>query len=150
MNFTSFKRYLEDINVSEITQKRIEEIYDSIRQLYETVEIEDIFVCDFNNNGNKEFTSLWFFTNNQIIECKNFMTKEDFDLTGLKKNVIYFNLKKANFDKWDAPEDNSSINIDILFNSGKLSGNLNSSGKNCKYAVDIAKKYFLPNMICTI
>lgn len=147
MDISRFNDYFSDIALSGIMKTRIQDLCNSIESLYCGIEFMDIFLCDIINNGSKEYTSLWLFNENHIVECKNFMYQDDLDLTGINKNVLYFNVRKSNYDNWDNPGINSNVAIDIVLNSGKLSCNFIANGANCKYAINIAKKYFLSNMI---
>ena len=89
-----FYNYFSDIVISDVAQKRIEQIFTEIKELYNDLEINDILLCDVTNNGIKDYINLWFFGQNTAIECKDFMNQDDFDLAILDKNIAYFNMKK--------------------------------------------------------
>lgn len=148
MDILIFNDYFSDIALSETMKSRIQDLCNSIGFLYENIDFKDIFLCDImNNDKNKEYTSLWLFSETHIVECKNFMSQEDFDLAGINKNILYFNIKSSKYDDWNNPKPDSMVSISTILNSGKLTCNFIASGNNCKYAVKIAKKYLLPNMI---
>ena len=89
-----FNEYFTDISISDVMKGRIQEIYDELVALY-SMEIDDVFLCDIaTKNGDKDYVSLWFFSNNHIIECKDFISQDDFDITALRNNVLYFNIRK--------------------------------------------------------
>lgn len=142
-----FNEYFTDISISDVMKGRIQEIYDELVALY-SMEIDDVFLCDIaTKNGDKDYVSLWFFSNNHIIECKDFISQDDFDITALRNNVLYFNIRKKKYNTNQDPSSDSSAAIDVLVNSGRVSVGLMATGKNCAYLKDIAKKYLLPNMI---
>lgn len=144
-----FYNYFSDILISEVTKERIEQIYNEIKDLYNNIEIDDVLLCDVINNGNKDYINLWFFGKNAAIECKNFMSVDNFDLAIINENITYFNIKKWNYVTTSEPRSDSSVIVDTVFNSGKVTCNLMATGKNCKYATMIAKKYLITNTTAT-
>ena len=144
-----FYNYFSDIVISDVAQKRIEQIFTEIKELYNDLEINNILLCDVTNNGIKDYINLWFFGQNTAIECKDFMNQDDFDLAILDKNIAYFNMKKWNYITTLEPRSDSSVVIDTILNSGKVTCNLMATGKNCKYATMIAKKYLIANTTAT-
>lgn len=142
-----FEKYLTDIAVSDVAKNRISAILSNLSTLYANMSFQDIFLCEIMNNGVREYTSLWLFSDSHVVECKNFLNQDDFDLAGIKNNVLYFNIKKSDYDNLENPIPNSNISISILFNNARLSCNLIANGENCKYAINIARKYFLANMV---
>lgn len=140
-----FYDYFSDILISEVAKRRIEEIYNEIKDLYNNIKIDDVLLCDVINNGNRDYINLWFFGHNIVIECKEFMSKDDFDLAILDGNITYFNIKKRNYITTQEPRSDSNVTIDAILNNGRITCNLMATGKNCKYAIMIAKKYLITN-----
>lgn len=147
MELSVFDQYFNELVLSESIKNRIQDIATNISLLYTGIEFSDIFLNNITNSGILEFTSLWLFSENYVVECKNFINEDDFDLTVLNKNVLYFNVKKSDYDDWENPTACSRVVFNMLVNNGKLSCNLNASGVNCKYAFKIVQKCFLRNMI---
>lgn len=139
--------YLKRIEMSEVVINRVSRIHDEISQLFGTKEIEAALICDVNNNGLRDLTSLWFFSPSMVYECKHFMVSDDYDVTPIKKNVVYFNVVKDNFSFDKDPEENSQVTMNALSINGKITMNFHVTGTNCKYAIEIARKYLIPNVI---
>lgn len=141
-----FDRYFSAIDISSVVKQRIQDIYNEIKVLYNLDEIDDVLVCDVITNGTRNLINLWFFHANIVIECKDFIDKDDFDLAQLDKNVAYFNIKKQNYKLENEFKADSSIVVDVVLNFGG-SCNLMGTGANCKYVTDIARKYFVNKII---
>lgn len=143
---TSFEHYFTDLAISSVMKERIEYICHEITDLY-NVKIEDLFLCDIvKNDAGREFTSLWLFVDNYVIECKEFINNDDYDLINLNKTgVTYFNIRKSNFTKFCEPSDNSNVII-LIRMSNHLNCNFMATGKNCKHLIEISKKYFIAKL----
>ena len=83
-----FEAYLNDINVAQPVKNRVDVILKEISSLYEGLVITDIFVCQVKNEE-VNYTSLWLFGAGFCIECKDFLSQDDFDLAYLNGNVYY-------------------------------------------------------------
>ncbi|MBS4810280.1 MAG: hypothetical protein KH058_05860 [Bacteroides sp.] len=139
-----FYTYLKNIGISDVAQTKVEEIYNEILFLYNNINIDDILITNVTNDGHVEWQSLWFFNEDLVIECKNFLSQQaDYDIASLNNKIIYYNIKKGNYNLNDAPRQNSYINITILINNGHSSCNLMATGANCPYVKHISQKYFL-------
>lgn len=138
--------YLSRIGMSEVVINRVSAIHDEISQLFGIKEIEDALICDVNNNGLRELTSLWFFTPSAVYECKHFMVSDDYDVTPVENNVVYFNVVKDNFIIDKDPDDKSQVTMNALSINGKITMNFHVTGNNCTYAINIARKYLIPNI----
>lgn len=137
-----FVTYLNEINIPESVQNRIDIILTEINSIYSNFKIEDIFVSQVRQDNNITYTSLWLYGKNFCMECKNFLNTDDYDVAFLNNNVHYFNIVKSSFDGTSA-NDASSISINVLL--GKCSCTLSAVGKNCINALSLAKKYYLEN-----
>lgn len=141
-----FVEYLSNIGVSETVVKRVELIHNEMVFLFGVDDFDNILICDINNNGVREFTSLWFFSSSMAYECKNFMNAADYDVTPIGGSVVYFNMVKDQFNFGEEPDSNSQVTINALSINGKITMNFHVTGVNCGYALKIAKEYFLPNI----
>lgn len=141
-----FDEYLENINVSDVIKERVYLIYDEISFLYNKIEIDDMLITNVSNDGDIEYQSLWFFNKDYAIECKNFLNQDDFDIAPLNNKIIYFNIKKSNYQLLKRPKTNSVVFFTILVNDGKTSCNFTATGINCFYVTKVSRKYFLKTM----
>lgn len=102
-----FEAYLNDINVAQPVKNRVDVILKEISSLYEGLVITDIFVCQVKNEE-VNYTSLWLFGAGFCIECKDFLSRDDFDLAYLNGNVYYMRFYKINM-KQNEVKDNSVL-----------------------------------------
>lgn len=136
-----FEAYLNDINVAQPVKNRVDVILKEISSLYEGLVITDIFVCQVKNEE-VNYTSLWLFGAGFCIECKDFLSQDDFDLAYLNGNVYYMRFHKINM-KQNEVKDNSVLTFSAQISN--MSCTLVAVGKNCAYAMDIANKYYYKN-----
>lgn len=140
-----FKEYLGILPLTQVVKDRIE-IVISLNAKIINDEVIDIFICDLKDEeGTKEYTSLWLFTDSHLMECKNFLSENNFDLVFYKNSIRYCSIKPIDFD-FDSPTTKSSITINCSL-LGALSCNIIATEDNCKKAFDIYKKYFVANII---
>ena len=144
----SFKNYCAAIGMSEVAQERVERVITELTSLYDNMQFDDIFINDMFRNGERTFASIWLFNEKYIVECKEFMTDDDYDLAIFDKTVQYFNIRKKDYSDLENPTEKSNITIDATFgyNAG-LTCSFMANGKNCKYALNVAKKYFISKLL---
>src|ERR1035437_1103 len=126
-----FTDYLEKIGMSNPLIRRVEEIYNFYHD-FVTEEITNIFVTDFiKEDGNREYDSLWLFSKNYAMEAKAFISRDDFDMTPLNKQLTYWSIEKQEYDFKTATA-KSRIHIEITF-ATHTNGILNASKENCDF-----------------
>lgn len=138
--------YLNEIEIVsryvDIIEKKIEEV----SVLFDE-EIERIFVSNIRKEEQVEFISLWLFSNNKLFECKNFISKEDYDVLIYKNKVSYINITKSNYSDFDNPSQDSTLNAVCYINGTNMSCLFNAVGSNAKYLLKLIKEIFLPNVV---
>lgn len=140
-----FIEYLNDLNITGILQNRIEDIYKIFKEMCPD-EIVDIFVTNYiKENGSKEYENIWFFSDKYAMEGKNFITKDDFDITPIKNRIHYWNIKLENYDYQSATQI-SRLFLKFISVSG-INFELKASAENCDYLRDIIKKYVKANLM---
>jgi len=137
-----FLPYLDSIGISNRPLlDRIEFLY-KIAQFLCPEEIEDIFVTDFiNNEGERNYENLWFFSQNFVTEAHNFSSTYHVDVAPIDR--IYrlelsfdnYNFKKA------TPSSKATVRFKI---QEEIRGNLKASGYNCDSLKDILTKHLKP------
>lgn len=142
---TAFNKYLKDIDLSDILINRVDDLITEIENLY-ILSITDIFVCNKETKEGITTTSLWAFSNNWMIECKNFALEEDFDILSVKDSVVYCNIKKNNYKIREAPNSNSSLYFFAMLNVADMTCEFSAIGINCRYLLEIVKSYFFNNI----
>jgi hypothetical protein len=139
-----FIKYLESIGIIKALRERIETIY----ELYKGIcpdEIIGIFITDYiKEDGSREYENLWFFSEKNCMEAKQFITKDDFDINPIKKRVNYWNIQKQNYDFKKATE-KSRLFLRVEFDINR-SGELKAAKENCDYLKEIILKYVKINL----
>jgi len=139
-----FITYLESIGITEPIRDRVETIHEFYRKTF-SEEITGIFVSDYlKEDGTREYESLCFFSEKYFMEAKEFITKDDFDITPIKSRIYYWNIQKQDYDFEKATE-KSRLNLGIAVDTGTR-GSFKASKENCDYLKDIILKYVIPNL----
>lgn len=137
--------YLVTIEMPEIFRKRVFAIYDFYHKICPE-EITGVFVTDYlNEDGTRQYENLWFFSEKCLMEAKQFITKDDFDITPIKNIKSYIQIKKENYDFNKATE-KSKINL-TLGERFALECLIKASKENCDYLKEIILKYFIPELM---
>jgi len=137
--------YLEAIDMPEIFRKRVFMIYEFYHKICPE-EIKSVFVTDYlNEDGTRQYENLWFFSEKCIMEAKQFITKDDFDIMQIKKITSYMEIQKENYDFNKATEKSK---ISLFFGLKiAIQCQIKASKENCDYLKEIILKYFIPNLM---
>ena len=112
-------------------------------------ELKDIFVSNYNVTDNKEqFKDVWFFSDNYLVEVRNFNKKESpiLELAILSQNVQSVSIEAKDLDLSKKAKDNSWLNIKFYTFSECASDQV-ASGHNCDIIKKIYNKYIKPNIV---
>lgn len=139
-----FTKYLESIGITKALCERIETIYKFYQERCPD-EITGIFITDYmKEDGSREYENLWFFSEKFTMEAKQFITKDDFDLTPIKKRVYYWKIQKQDYDFKKATE-KSRLYLQFYLDT-KIEGDFKAAKENCDYLREIILKYVAPNL----
>ena len=139
-----FTAYLKSIGMSDVLIRRVETIHEFYQDICHE-EITGIFVNDFiKEDGNREYESLWLFSQAYLMEAKSFISKDEFDMTPLNKKVEYWSVEKQDYDFAKAT-DKSRVNLKIAFRY-PIDGIFKASKENCDFLRDVFLKYIMPNV----
>lgn len=142
-----FVTYLDSIGVTKTAQRKIEDIH----AFYEKVtpeEITAIFVTEFvNEEGRREYENLWFFTDSLVMEAKQFLTADEYDMMALQGNVSRWVIKKQSYD-FEQASAASRLSLEFTLGGGLgLAGaDLKASEANCDHLMDIFRRFVMPNL----
>ena len=140
-----FVKYLKKIEIPKALHPRIGDIYKFYKDFYGAKSLTDIFISEYiKDDGKRELENLWFFTNKFLLESKMFINKDDFDATPLKDRVLYWGIKKQDYDFKKATE-KSRLTIQLSL-EGDIIGTLKSSGVNCDELKKVFEKHIVPNL----
>jgi len=139
-----FIKYLDCISITNALRGRIETIYKLCKQLCPE-EIKDIFITDYiKEDGSRVYENLWFFSEKNCMEAKNFRAVEDFDIIPMKKRVTFWNIKIHNYD-FKKATDTSRLFLAIRFDID-MAGYFKAAKENCDYLKEIIFKYAMKNI----
>lgn len=139
-----FMKYLKSIGITETLSKRIERIYEFYREICPD-EIKDIFVTEYiKEDGSREYENLWFFSKKYWMEAKQFIIKDDFDITSIQNRIYYWSIQKEDYDFKKAGE-KSRLYLHSRLDTG-IGGDFKASKQNCDYLRDIILKHVAPNL----
>ncbi|GAI51330.1 unnamed protein product, partial [marine sediment metagenome] len=126
-----FIKYLESIGITKALRERIETIYECCKELCSN-EITGIFITDYiKQDGSREYENLWFFSDKNCMEAKQFITTDDFDITPIKKRINYWTIQKQNYDFKKATE-KSRLFLRVKFDA-EMAGEFKAAKENCDY-----------------
>jgi hypothetical protein len=142
----NFLEYLSKIGITPSISSRIEQIY----KYYEKIcpdTITDIFISDYikKDDNQREYESLCFFSENYCMEAKQFITKDDFDMTSHKKRVTYWRTQSQDYN-FSVATEKSRMQLDMILDA-QIKGVFKASRENCDYLNQIILKHIIPNMI---
>jgi len=139
-----FKKYLKDVGITGDIRERVERIYDFYREICPD-EITGIFITDYiKEDGERVYEHLWFFSEKYCMEAKQFITTDDFDITPIKSRILYWGLKKQDYDFKKATE-KSRLHLKFKMDTW-IDGELKASKGNCDYLRDIILEYIKSNL----
>lgn len=139
-----FIKYLESIDITKTLGKRIETIYGFYREICPD-EITDIFISDYiKDDGSREYESACFFSKRYCMEAKQFVAKDNFDITPIQKRVVYWTIQKQDYDFEKATE-KSRLHLDVKFDT-EIRGEFKAAKQNCDYLRDIIVKHVMANL----
>ena len=140
----SFLDYLKMVGVKEPLHKRIEGILQFYKELCPE-DITDIFVSEYlTQDGNREYSSVWFFSANYVMEAKYFIEKDDFDIMALNQ-ITYLEIEKKDYDFKQAKAE-SRMTAAYAAITNLVTGKLQSSQENCDVLKHILLEYLIPQV----
>lgn len=142
----SWNSYLSQLGLTGPVINRVESIVRELGIIYSGITFKDIFISQVKKETGVELKSLWLLSESMVVECKNFVTEDDYDLISLK-SLSYVRITKNSFQVDQEPRDASEVFLYGLFFTGSMNCSMSAYGMNCKYAMKIADKYIIPNVV---
>jgi len=142
-----FRSYLNSVGLSsETIMNNVERVYQYASKLCPE-EINDIFVSDFiKENGSREYESLWFLSNNYIMEARNFRNDReyDIDIARYKEWISYYRTNIKDYDLVRASSE-SRVSLECI-NSDQTTFVLRASRENCDKLVSVIEDHLKKNI----
>jgi hypothetical protein len=139
---TEFDQYLKKIGISELFYERSERVVEGVAK-FMGEGILDIFVSDYiDNEGKRHYEDLLLFTENIIVEAKQFLTQDHYFINNVKEcpvTGIDFSAQEYDFERATTK---SRISVRV-FCGTFLNIPMKAAQENCDYLNAIFKKYFV-------
>ncbi len=140
-----FETYLVSLGMTRPLIGRVEQIYNFYNDNICPNQITDLFVSEYvNSDGVRDYETLTFFSALYVMEASQFVHEDSFDVTVLRNHVIYFVIRKQDYD-YNIATDASRMSVFYTVRP-QLSAELKASRENCDRLRDIVRKYLAPNM----
>lgn len=137
--------YLAAIDITGTLAERVHSVYAFYSEQL-NLEVTDMFVSEYlTQDGTREFDSLWFFTEDFMMEAKRFVRDDNFDLAPIKGRVKYIVISKEDYD-FKAATTKSRMNLTVSLETA-VSGDFKASRGNCDHLKHIIRKYFVVNVL---
>lgn len=138
-----FDEYLNRMGITtDILKDRVKLAYSVASQMCPE-EIEEVFVSDYiEDDGTREYESVWFFSKGYCIEAHNFITENSIDIVRIKTKHLVVELKDYDFKK---ATEKSRLRVLILLGEA-IQGEIKAAKENCDVLRDITIKYFKPRL----
>ena len=107
---------------------------------YYEMEFDEIFISNIQNEGQEEYPSLWLFSKQDVVECKDFLTRFDIDIVRYKGNVRYVNIIADKNDTLTNPTPTSKMKLAVSLTSD-VKCFFDAKGVNCLRLSGVAKRY---------
>lgn len=111
-------------------------------------DVDDIVVSEQRDEaGNQQIASFLLFTRafgGALVEAKNPLSRDHFDITPLAPGVAWLDFVSTNFDFRKADE-NSRLTLQFHLESG-IVGTVYASGMNCDEVLRFAKQWLFPRL----
>lgn len=134
--------YLKSLGMGEILIEKIGTYYNNFYRIYgETM--DDAVISEYiNEDGQRQYESLFFFSENHVFEVSNFLLAESkMWISCLNGNISYLGFTHKDFD-YIAPTASSRLNVDTKWKQGtSFILNIKASGNNCLHLLNIVQKY---------
>jgi len=141
----TFKAYIKSLEMGEGALGRIDGIFKFYKEFCPE-KVGSLFINDYiDENGNRNWDSLFLFSGNFIMEAKLFLQQDSFDITPMAKQIRYIEVKSIEYNFKKAKTD-SRIFVALTF-LDMITARLKGSGKNCDSLKQILLKHFTPNLI---
>lgn len=137
--------YMESIGTTKVARDRAESMWGVVSTIA-PANLTYVFVCDeINDEGVRSYSSLWFFTDRYIAECKNFIETSNFDYTPNHTRFLWLDITSSNY---DFNEHSDSSRVQVIGRIGSsIASTFRATRNNCSYLRDLTKQVLAPMTI---
>ena len=131
--------WYREIGLADTVVSSVEEIV-SIVESYYKMEFDDIFISNIQNDHHEEYPSLWLFSEQDVVECKYFLTRFDIDVAKYKGYVRYVNIITDSKETLASPKTTSTMKLVISLDHD-IKCIFDAKGLNCIKLNEIAQRF---------
>ena len=140
-----FVDYLKSLGASSVVVERVAIILGIYNELIDNLDVKEIFVSeDLNRENKREMRSVFFFTEDYIMEGTNFVSDTDLDITYVINSVDYMRMQFKNYEPGKSATTESRFRVTGYFIS-ELDFELRASAGNCEKLWKICHEILMPN-----
>lgn len=140
-----WRKYLKDIGLSNTLQSRAAKIFGEFSSLFPQ-EVTGIFVTDrIDKEGHRRYDSLWFLSNDFLMESKNFGSSDNIDMIRHSRNIVYLTIEKEHYNLRNV-NDKSRLTVMAKL-SETLGAEFRATRNNCPVLREVVKKHLLPGFV---
>ena len=140
-----FNEYLKSLEATAVVSERVEKILEIYSQLIDKLDVREIFVSeDVNKEKKREWRSLFFFTDDYMLEAKNFVSDTYLDITYVINSIDYMRMRFKDYEPGKPTTAESRFRVGGYFVS-ELDFVLRASDKNCEKLWQICNDILMPN-----
>ncbi len=109
-------------------------------ETYYAMLFDGFFISNIKNGDQEEYTSLWLFSGQYVVECKDYLTRFDIDIVRFKDNVRYVSILSDRKESLTNPTNTSTMKLSVLLTDG-VRCLYDATGYNCRKLSEIAQLY---------
>ena len=138
------REYFLSLGMTNVLLDRVQTIYG----FYENVcpeNITNVFISEYiNEDGSREYISLWLFSETFVMEAKQFVTQDKFDMASYRNVMNYWEIFKHDYDFGNGT-DKSRLTLKAS-TTAHTSFELKASKENCNHLKNVLMNIIIPNM----
>jgi hypothetical protein len=145
----AFERYLNEIAMPDPFKQRVEKLLTDFAPLYPQPP-QQIFVTDlFDAENVRRYQNVWLFSQDFMLEMKNFIASEQIDFMRITNNIHYVEVVKVDFDLKAATQKSRLTfygTVGSTYGTSTPNYLLQAAANNCTHLLGILRDRFLPNI----
>lgn len=136
--------YLDQLELASTIKEAMAKHLRYFKTIFPNEQIIDIFVEIYEDQTNKEYLSLYIFTNDFQITISQFVKNGEFSIYPYKKVVDYITIKKESCD-FESYTGKSKIILEYSL-AFVVESQITAIGRNCKHLQKIINNILIPNL----
>ena len=149
LSWPSIEGYLQSIGmISDVDIQVVQQIFSQGKVLCPE-ELKTIFISNYKEtDGKEQFKDLWLFSDNYVVEAKNFSKQETpkLEMAIFSNNIQAVAFETNNLDFSQKAKDNSRLQV-VFYTFNSFWCDHIASGRNCDALMAIYKKYIKNNLV---